>query len=121
TVDEATEMFLAVLRASRTDLARLIERALTRRPSVLVVSDDAVNAWKMRAPNAWDQACRWLAARGRGIVRAGEADGQSGGDWETEPPDRSKLSSLRRAPARVAGDDQAIAPVFEGSETDNPA
>jgi len=72
-VDEATERFFAELRVSRTDLARLIERALTRRPSVLMVSADAVTAWEMRAPDAWDQACRWLAAHGIGIVRAGDA------------------------------------------------
>jgi hypothetical protein len=55
-----TEALLAELRASATDLAKLIEYCERRRPPAVYLSEAAVTAWEQRAPAAWAAARSWL-------------------------------------------------------------
>ncbi len=59
-----TDDLLDKLRGSRTDLARLVAHVCRRRPSYLVISVEAVNAWKHRDPHSWAEVCTWLSTRG---------------------------------------------------------
>jgi hypothetical protein len=58
------EVLLQDLRDSRTDLARLVENVLTTRRNVVVVSSEAVGAWRARDPASWAKTHEWLAGRG---------------------------------------------------------
>jgi hypothetical protein len=66
-----TEVVLAELHGTPTDLARLVRRALRRRAPALIVAADAVAAWEARAGDAWATAQSWLAVRGIGVVVVG--------------------------------------------------
>ena len=59
-MDDATQSLVLTLRASGTDLAKLIEFCARRRPPVVYVADAAVTAWEQRAPAAWQAARQWL-------------------------------------------------------------
>ena len=64
TRDPVTDTLLAKLRASPTDLARLVERVEgTGRPFVLV-SPRAIAAWERRDPEAWASARQWFVEHG---------------------------------------------------------
>jgi hypothetical protein len=64
-----TEDLLIELRASRTDLARLVEAATRDRLTRLVVPQRSVDAWEQREPETWMKVSGWLTARGVAIVR----------------------------------------------------
>jgi hypothetical protein len=51
-MDDATQSLVRTLRASGTDLAKLIEFCVLRRPPVVYVAEPAVTAWETRAPAA---------------------------------------------------------------------
>jgi hypothetical protein len=55
---------LITLRASPTDLARLIQRVVQQQRPGLWVDHAMVIAWQTRAPEAWRAASEWLAHRG---------------------------------------------------------
>jgi hypothetical protein len=55
---------LITLRASPTDLARLIQRVVQQQRPGLWVDQAMVTAWQTRAPEAWSEAVAWLAHRG---------------------------------------------------------
>jgi hypothetical protein len=55
---------LTALRASPTDLARLVQRAVNRQRPGLWVHHATVTAWQTRAPEAWREASAWLAHYG---------------------------------------------------------
>ena len=59
-MDDATQSLVRALRASATDLAKLIEVWACRRPPVVYVAEPAVTAWETRAPAAWQAARQWL-------------------------------------------------------------
>ena len=59
-MDDATQSLVRTLRASGTDLAKLIEFCAPRRPPVVYVAEPAVTAWEQRAPAAWQAARQWL-------------------------------------------------------------
>jgi hypothetical protein len=59
-MDDATQSLVRTLRASATDLAKVIEFCARRRPSVVYVAEAAVAAWEERAPAAWQAARQWL-------------------------------------------------------------
>ena len=62
-MDRETESLLVELRASPTDLARLVERLTGRQGRAMGVTHAAVAAWEMRAPEAWHAVSAWLARR----------------------------------------------------------
>ena len=59
-MDDATQSLVRTLRASATDLAKLIEVWARRRPRVVYVAEATVAAWEERAPAAWQAARQWL-------------------------------------------------------------
>jgi len=68
---------LGQLKASRTDLARIVEAASHSGLPHIVVLAAAVHGWEARDPSAWVQVQQWLAARGMTIVKI-EAGGRPG-------------------------------------------
>ena len=62
------ESLLAEVRASRTDLARLVEAAADDERRFVVVPAKAVQAWQQREPQAWANVCNWLASQGKTLV-----------------------------------------------------
>jgi hypothetical protein len=78
-MDEETKALLVKLRASPTDLARLIERLSDRREPAMVVPRVTVAAWETRAPEAWRVASAWLAQRKIPIIIIPPASGDSTG------------------------------------------
>ncbi len=64
-----TEALLAELRASKTDLALLVDRVARRRPPCVVVTRRAVSAWEGREPLIWAKVSAWLAAHGVSVVQ----------------------------------------------------
>jgi hypothetical protein len=58
------DQLLIALRASPTDLARLIQRVVHQQRPGLWVDHATVTAWQTRAPEAWREASEWLAHRG---------------------------------------------------------
>jgi hypothetical protein len=58
------------VRASRTDLARLVEAASRDEQPYVVVPIRAVEAWQRREPKAWANVCAWLASQGKTVVLA---------------------------------------------------
>jgi len=61
---------LTEVRASRTDLARLVEAATRDEQPYVVVPARAVEAWQRREPQAWVKVCAWLASQGKTVVLA---------------------------------------------------
>jgi hypothetical protein len=61
---------LTEVRASRTDLARLVEAATRDEQPYVVVPARAVEAWQRREPQAWAKVCAWLASQGKTVVLA---------------------------------------------------
>jgi hypothetical protein len=59
-----TDALLDSLRGSHTDLARIVEKVVDARRSVVVVSVGAVSAWNDRAPESWATVREWLDERG---------------------------------------------------------
>jgi hypothetical protein len=59
---------LGSLRASPTDLAKLVQRVDQRRSSIVAVSTAAVTRWNKDDPQSWEQVRLWLTARGVRIV-----------------------------------------------------
>ena len=62
-MNQDTKTLSIALRASPTDLARLIERVVHHRRSGLWVDQATVTAWQTHAPEAWREASAWLAQR----------------------------------------------------------
>jgi hypothetical protein len=56
------------LMASRTDLARYYEAARRTDLPYLVVTAQAVRAWKLREPKVFARFTQWLAAQGKTLV-----------------------------------------------------
>ena len=56
------------LMASRTDLARYLDAARRTNLPYLVVTAQAVRAWKLREPAIFARFCDWLAAQGKQLV-----------------------------------------------------
>lgn len=54
--------------ASRTDLARYFEAARRTDLPYLVVTAQAVQAWKLREPTLFARFTQWLAAQGKRLV-----------------------------------------------------
>jgi hypothetical protein len=50
------------LRASRTDLARIVEAAHRNKFPLLVVPAQSVRAWEQREPRLWARVREWLEA-----------------------------------------------------------
>ncbi len=63
------EELLAELRASRTDLARVVEAAARTRLPYIVVPARSVSAWQQREPQTWVKVSQWLTAQGIEVVR----------------------------------------------------
>lgn len=63
------EDLLGELRASRTDLARLVEAVSRDRFTQLVVPRRSVEAWQRREPETWRKVSAWLAAQGVSILQ----------------------------------------------------
>lgn len=61
---------LTEVRASRTDLARLVEAASRDEQPYVVVPARAVEAWQRREPQTWANVCAWLASQGKTVVLA---------------------------------------------------
>ena len=64
-----TDELLSDLRASSTDLSRLIAVVLRDRPPYVVVPWQAVSAWERREPEQWARVSEWLAAHNVSLVR----------------------------------------------------
>lgn len=73
--EPVTEGLLSELRASRTDLARLVERLVGDGRSLVYVAAEAVRAWDQRAPESWAKVKAWLAARGVTVVCFSDREG----------------------------------------------
>jgi hypothetical protein len=56
------------VRASRTDMARIVEAAARDDLPYVIVSAKAVQAWQEREPQAWAKVQAWLASQGKSIV-----------------------------------------------------
>ena len=59
---------LVELRASPTDLARLVREAARTERRHIVVSSQALRGWTQRDPEVWAKVAAWLAAQKK-IVR----------------------------------------------------
>jgi hypothetical protein len=57
------------LRASQTDLARLIEAVVRDRPPYVVVPIQAVRSWERREPQHWAKVSGWLADQNVALVQ----------------------------------------------------
>jgi post-segregation antitoxin (ccd killing protein) len=64
-----TSDLLAELRATETDMARMVETAAHPERAYVVVPTHAVTAWKQRAPDAWAKVVEWFGANGKAIVQ----------------------------------------------------
>ena len=60
---------LTEVRASRTDLARVVEAACCSGRPYVVVPTQAVAAWEQREPLVWKRVSEWLAEQGRTVVQ----------------------------------------------------
>ena len=67
-VDVETEELEYDLMASRTDLARYLGAARRTDLPYLVVTAEAVRAWKLREPNLFARFSLWLARHGKQLV-----------------------------------------------------
>ena len=63
-----TEELLSDLRASRTDLSRLVAAVLRDRPPYVVVLRKAVMAWEQREPGHWARVSEWLTTHNVDLV-----------------------------------------------------
>jgi hypothetical protein len=59
---------LTEVRASRTDLARLVEAASRDERPYLIVPARAVEGWQEREPQVWAKVRGWLASQGKSLV-----------------------------------------------------
>jgi hypothetical protein len=57
------------LRASQTDLARLIEAVVRDRLPYVVVPIQAVRSWERREPQHWAKVSGWLADQNVALVQ----------------------------------------------------
>jgi hypothetical protein len=64
-----TEDLLRSLRASPTDLAKLVRRVDRNRSRVVAVSTPAVARWNKEDPESWQRVGIWLTARGVRIIQ----------------------------------------------------
>lgn len=55
-------------RASRTDLARVLEAASRNERPYVIVPAKAVKAWQEREPQIWAKVLSWLASQGKSVV-----------------------------------------------------
>ena len=60
---------LSDLRASRADLARLIETVIRDRLPYIVIPTQAVQVWREEEPQRWAEAAGWLAAHNVALVQ----------------------------------------------------
>ena len=60
--------FLEEVRASRTDLVRIVEAAAHDDRPYVIVTARAVQAWQEREPQVWAKVRAWLASQGKSIV-----------------------------------------------------
>ena len=67
-VDVETEELEYDLMASRTDLARYLDAARRTDLPYLVVTAEAVRAWKLREPKLFARFSLWLARHGKQLV-----------------------------------------------------
>lgn len=63
-----SQEILEELRASRTDLARVVEAATRDERPYVIVPVKAVKAWEEREPQIWEKARSWLASQGKSVV-----------------------------------------------------
>lgn len=63
------DQLLIDLKASKTDLARVIEAVVRDRPPYILLPAQAVRAWERRAPNDWAKVAGWLASRNVAVVQ----------------------------------------------------
>ena len=63
-----TEELYLELAESQTDLARYVEAATRSDLPYVVVSSDAVRAWRRREPETWARVSDWLASQGKAVV-----------------------------------------------------
>jgi hypothetical protein len=64
-----TDELLSDLRASNTDLSRLVTAVLRDRPPYVVVPIQAVMAWERREPEQWARVSEWLVAHSVSLVQ----------------------------------------------------
>ena len=58
------ESLLDDLRHSQTDLAHLVEKVRDTQRRLVIVSADAVDAWRARDPQSWRKVNDWLCDEG---------------------------------------------------------
>jgi CheY-like chemotaxis protein len=64
-----TSDLLTELRATQTDMARVVEAAAHAERAYVVVPAQAVTAWMQREPDAWAKVVEWFAANEKAIVQ----------------------------------------------------
>ena len=64
-----TNDLLAELRATQTDMARVVEAAAHSERAYVVVPAQAVTAWMQREPDAWAKVVEWFGANGKAMVQ----------------------------------------------------
>lgn len=64
----SADALLEELRKSGTDLERLVEHVVQRRPTHVAVSSESIAAWERRAPEAWAKVRTWLKVKGVTVV-----------------------------------------------------
>jgi hypothetical protein len=64
-----TDELLSDLRASSTDLSRLVTGVLRDRSPYVVVPIQAVMAWERREPEQWARVSEWLDAHNVSLVK----------------------------------------------------
>ena len=67
-MDETTKMLLRELRASPTDLAKLVERVTQRPDRDVAIPAPAIARWHKDDPDAWERVRVWLTRRGMQVV-----------------------------------------------------
>jgi len=63
-LDEATEQLLREIKASPTDLTKLVMRIALRRRAVVPIAAGAIARWNKDDPDSWDRVRGWLTTRG---------------------------------------------------------
>jgi hypothetical protein len=85
TLSRTTDELLERLRASPTDLRKLVGTVLRRDCRVVGISGAAIGRWGRDDLESWTSVREWLESRGVRIVVAGAAHLEVGGPGRTPP------------------------------------
>jgi hypothetical protein len=85
TLSSTTDELLERLRASPTDLRKLVGAVLRRDSRVVGISGAAIGRWGRDDLEGWTSVREWLEARGVRIVVCGAAHLDVGGPGRTPP------------------------------------